>query len=203
MRNHFYLAISHLLPSVNTMAISTKQFDILGIFFPIRKPAHKVVTAFCVMGFPASVYVIDIKNANISIPALHAFPAKFFNKAYLPFPIPLYFSTAITIFVPVTFLAFTTAKFGFCWFSAKRTFPGVPPPCSMIASNTAIFNTGFSTIGFAKRNAKNLMTIFASKFDSVFSHTSTIPQLPINLQAIAERRIKDAQAQPLLFEVNK
>jgi hypothetical protein len=67
----------------------------------------------------------------------------------------------------------------------------------VVTSKTAIFHTCFSAIGFAKRNIKRLIAMLTDEGYSIFSHNSIIPQLPIYF-AIAERRIKEAQAQPKL-----
>lgn len=143
-----------------------------------------------------SVDMVYIENSNICITAPRTFPTKCLDKFNLSFPYPaLVRHTAI--FIPVLSLAIRVTKLCTRWLSTLGAVSRISPSCGVITSHAAILYASLAAVGFAERNIKFLMTMLASKCNSVFSHNSIIPQYSIYF-AIAQRRIAAAQMQERL-----
>jgi hypothetical protein len=190
---------------VNPMTISTQNFEIPFIVFPVFETKCPIVLAFGRSKFCALVNMINIKNPNIAVPAFSTFSAKLSDKFDFTLPDASLFLKFISLFIPEILLAFWGTKLSLSWLTTIMAFACVPPPSSMVARYAAILHTSLTTIGFAEGHIKFISTMLTGKCYSMFFHSISIPQLPINSKIerkyydIAEKRIREAQQQPLLF----
>lgn len=155
-----------LLPSVQSMAISTQQFNVPHVFGPVFKSSSPVITTVFWLNFAILVDMVNIKRPIVIKATPNAFSSKSSDQLNFPFPISIFFMNLIPLFVPIRFLTIWAAK-SFCtFFSAIKTESVLFPSFRKIARSTAI-NTVIFFYAITAR-IKFISTVFAVLFFASF-----------------------------------
>jgi hypothetical protein len=145
--------------------------------------------------------MIYIQDSDISYPAPDALPAKFQNQFFLTFPVAAFLLKIVSLFIPKILLAFGRAKLCFRNLTAIVAFASLPPSMCPVTYPATIFSISkFNTSGQCPKRDSAMFAIF-NNCRLFHGHiiTKFIGNVNPGYFAIAERRIKDAQAQGKLI----
>ena len=192
---------------MDTMTISTKNFQVILISFPVYKAAAPSILSVFGGYFLGLVNMIYVQNTNVVITTLYALTAELCNECLLSVPYFLFaFFFALTIsVVPIGYSAFIRTKSSASRFAAVGTLSRPSPPIFEIAIHRTIDRlfTGLLLV-------KSLTALFTySRLASFWavgwqSSLSFIPRYFINSSYytiaikyfdIAVKRISEAQLQ--------
>jgi len=187
--------VSHLIPSVQAVAVGAKKPQITLVRSPILKAITPGTRA---PGLFAPVDMVDVQHPIIAFAALHANPAKLAHKGKFPAPVAGVFVDGVAILVPVIDAALFRAKAMLAKRAATLTGRLPLPSGRKVAGPIAVFASPvFETV---KVGFKRLFTVAAGDCNSTLFHSRNISQKQrkVNFD-IACRRIEQAQRQGDLF----
>jgi len=104
---------------MNAMTISTEQFKIGRVVFPVAQSALHRVTGK--LGLFFSLDVIDVEDSQISVPALYAFSSKSGHDFKFLFPLTRLFPQLKIMLVPIVIKAFSIAVSVLAFLSTRFT----------------------------------------------------------------------------------
>lgn len=188
--------ITHLVPSVDAMAVGAQQPQIALVRLPI---AQAVIPSAWAALLERPVDVVDVQHAIIGFTATDARAAKLFDERNFSAPVARVLVLFVGVDRPVLVAAGIVAKAEVTRFAALLATIGSTPSRGEIAVAPAVFSGAIPQpvkVGF-----KRLAAVAASHLNSALFHARNIAR---NAQRtkyfdIACRRIEDAQRQKDLF----
>lgn len=191
-------AVTHLLPSVQAMAVSAKQSQIASVRSPITETVIPHACSAFIPQLFRGVDVVNVENAIIALAAHNAASPKAFNQGQLSAPITRVFVRLKAMFVPVVFPTLIGAKAMFTFKPASLAGRLSFPPSGQIASLSAVFASPFFEA--IKMHFKLLLAVAASHCDRCLFHYQNILYCAAKVKFdIACKRIEDAQRQGDMF----
>lgn len=187
--------VSHLVPSVQAMAVCAQQPQIAFVRSPILEA---VIPSARASGLFAPVDVVDVQNPVIAYAALHTNPAKLVHKGKLPAPVSGVLVNGMAVLVPVIDATLFRTKAMLA--SLTTTFTGrLPlPSCCKVAGAGAVFSCAI--LKAVKMGFKRLLAVAAGDCNSALFHDLNISSRLRNVNFdIACRRIDQAQRQGDMF----
>lgn len=187
--------VSHLLPSVNAVAIRAQEAKVAFISGPVFETVTPSARA---TRFLRPVNVVNVQNAVVCFSAMDALSAKFFHQGKLPTPVSRVFVNGVSVLVPMSRATFSAAKTVLALASTPLAiFFTLPPRREIAVATTILPRSVFEAI---LMGLERLRTITASHCDGCFLHYRNITLNPTNDNFdIACKRIEDAQRQGDMF----
>jgi len=190
--------VIHLLPRMQAVAVSAKQPQVPFVGRPVFQTVMPNGRSASNPRFFAWVDMVNVENAVIGDPAMHASPPKLRNKCELAPPIAVSLVLFEAVLSPMCQAAFFAAKAMLT--SLTATFAGrLPfPPRSKVAGSAAVFSR--SVFQAVKVGFERLLAFAAGDCNSALFHFVNIQhkRAKVNFD-IACRRIEQAQRQGDLF----
>lgn len=188
--------ITHLVPSVDAVAVGTQQPQIPLVRLPI---AQAVIPSARTTLLERPVDVVDIQHAIIGFTATDARAAKLFDERNFPAPVARVLVPFVGVDRPVLVAAGIVAKAEVTRLAALLATIGSTPSRSEIAVAPAVFSGAIPQsvkVGF-----KRLAAVAASYLNSAFFHARNIARNTRRTKYfdIACKRIEDAQRQGDMF----
>ena len=191
-------SIPHLIPSVQPVAVCTKQSQIAFVRRPIPESVVPDAGSPLVPELLARVDMIDVQYSEIGLSTHYTGSAKFLDQGELSAPIRGVLVNREAIFVPMRRSTLRRAKpvLALCPASLAGALP--LPSRLQVARSATVFPCAI--LEPIKMCFEWLPAVAASYGDSAFFHARNISsRIPRNKFDIAVRRIEDAQRQSDLF----
>ena len=193
--------VSHLFPSVNSVAVSTKKPKVSFVGFPVFKSINPVSRLFSFKNLCGRVYMVNVENPVVCFSTNNAFPPKFINKGKFLFPISRLFVNSKTVFVPIVLPAIFIAKSIFAFFPAVFAWLLFTPSVGQVTRLSAKLPS--SILNSVSMYLESVSTVFARSFNLCFlAHIYLLSRFVNCITKyfdIACKRIEDAQRQVDLF----
>ncbi len=188
--------ITHLVPSVDAMAVGAQQPQIALVCFPI---AQAVVPGAWAALLERPVDVVDVQHAIIGFTATDARATKLLDERKFPAPVARVLVLFVGVNRPVLVAAGIVAKAEVTRLTALLATISSTPSRGEIAVAPAVFSGAIPQpvkVGF-----KRLAAVAASYLNSALFHSRNIARNARRTKYfdIACKRISEAQRQPSLF----
>lgn len=187
--------VSHLIPSVQAVAVGAKKPQVTFVRSPILKA---IIPCARASGLFAPVDMVNVQHPIIAFAALHANPAKLAHKGNLSSPVARVFVDGVAVLVPVIDAALFRAKAMLTKRAATLTGRLPLPSRRKVTGPIAVFSS--AVLETVKVGFKRLFAVAAGDCNSALFHGRNIPlnNRKVNFD-IACKRIEDAQRQGDLF----
>lgn len=189
-------SITHLVPSVDAMAVGAQQPQIAFVRLPIAQPV--VPSAWAAL-LERPVDVVNVQHAIIGFTATDARATKFFDERKLPAPVSRVLVPLVGVDRPVLVAAGVVAKAEVTRLAALLATIGSTPSRSEIAVAPAVFSSAIPQP--VKMSFKRLAAVAAGYLNSALFHARNIAWNARRTKYfdIACKRIEEAQRQGDLF----
>jgi hypothetical protein len=190
--------VSHLIPSVQTVAVCAKQSQIALVRRPIAEAVIPYTGAPLVPELLARVDMIDVQHAEIGLPAHYTGSTKFLDQGELPAPVRWVLVGLEAVFVPMRGTTLRRAKtvLALCATSLACALP--LPSRFQVARPATVFPRAI--LEPIEVCFERLLAVSASYGDSALFHVRNISSRVLrNKFDIACKRIEDAQRQGDFF----
>lgn len=170
------------------MAVSTQQFEIVFVGFPVTKATRPTVLSLLGRQLLVAINVINVQHTYIRVTAANTLSTESPDKLHLSFPIAPLFLQLVSVRIPKLLLALRGAKLCIRGATAKRTGSGVAPTMGVVARHGAELS-----ISSVLRGVKRVTTVRTEPFRAILgsvgrdSSFTLVPGINRGLSAASHR----------------